>query len=171
MGSQTLTIFKKGDDGCYSKVKARYRTAYNSVKTPTGTFTLSYKSSWHTFTVRVDKDGDGQKEYVEAYARYCFTYYQGSSANLYLHGPLYYSHDPNDLIPDYYDGSHAIGGNNTGGCLRMVVKAIKFICENCPSGTKLTIVRGTPLGTSSDPVPPRNGLMHDPTDPDASETP
>ena len=90
---------------------------------------------------------------------------------MYLHGPLYWSQDHNDLIPDYYDGDHAIGGSNTGGCLRMVVRSIRFICEHCPDGTMIRIVNGSPLGTYSQDIPPRNGLLHDPTDVDAAEYP
>jgi lipoprotein-anchoring transpeptidase ErfK/SrfK len=154
-GSATLTIYKRGSNGEYNEVYKTYRAAYHPQKTPVGTFTLGSREKWHYFS--------GNQEY----ALYCVTY----SSGIYLHGPLYFSKDHNDLDPKYYDGTHPIGGNNTGGCIRMVVEAIKFIYENCPAGTKLVIVNGSPLGTTSPDVPPRNGLMHDPTDPDAAPTP
>ena len=46
----------------------------------------------------------------------------------------------------------------------MVTEASRFIYENCKEGTTLEIVNGSPKGTTSDPVPDRNGLRIDPTD-------
>ncbi|MCR5808263.1 MAG: hypothetical protein K6G56_01735 [Clostridiales bacterium] len=156
-GSATLTIYEIGEDGYYSKVYKTYRTAYHPTKTPVGTFTLggdSAREKWHAFG-------------SHGFARFAVKYASG----VYLHGPLYWTKDPNDLNVDYYDGDHYIGGPNSGGCLRMVVEAIRFIYENCPEGTKLKIVNGSPLGTTSPDVPPRNGLLHDPTDVDALPEP
>ena len=155
-GSHTLSIYMVGSDGKYSNLIARYRTAHGGNKTPTGTFKLGAKEKWHRFTV------SGRP----AYARFAVKYAGG----VYLHGPLYWSQDIYDLIPDYYDGSHPIGGSNSGGCLRMVVKAIYWIYYNCPTDTKLMIVNGSPLGTSSSPVPPRTGTF-DPTDPEVQPSP
>jgi len=45
-----------------------------------------------------------------------------------------------------------------------VTEASRFIYENCKEGTTLEIVNGSPKGTTSDPVPDRNGLRIDPTD-------
>jgi hypothetical protein len=162
-GSATLTVFKVGNDGLYSRTVCAIRCAYNQQKTPVGDFTLSSRESWHKFRVKDKTTG----EYRDAYALYAIRYASG----VYLHGPLYWSQDHNDLIPDYYDGDHAIGGSNTGGCLRMVVRSIRFICEHCPDGTMIRIVNGSPLGTYSQDIPPRNGLLHDPTDVDAAEYP
>ena len=46
----------------------------------------------------------------------------------------------------------------------MVTEAAKFIYDNCPSGTVIEIVNGSPKGTVSDEPPSRNGLRIDPTD-------
>lgn len=149
-GSFTLTIYEKDDAGEYTKVYATYRIAHGGNKTPAGKFTLGDESTrdrWHDFP-----DG-GTVQYA--------TKYEG---RLYIHSPLYATADPAQMWPKYYDGEKGIGKESTGGCLRMVTEAAKFIYENCPAGTVLEIVNGSPKGTQSDPQPSRNGLRIDPTD-------
>jgi len=146
-GSYTLTIYKADDRGEYTQVVAAYRIAHGGNKTPAGIFTLGEKERWHNFP-----DG-GTVQYATRYHQ-----------RLYVHSPLYAREDASQLWPRYYDGDHGIGGSNTGGCLRMVTKASRFIYENCKEGTTLEIVNGSPKGTTSDPVPDRNGLRIDPTD-------
>ena len=68
------------------------------------------------------------------------------------------------LMPKYYDGEKGIGKASTSGCIRLVVEGCKFIYDNCPAGTILEIVEGSPRKTTSAPVPPRNGNLWDPTD-------
>lgn len=146
-GSYTLTIYGADDNGEYTEVVATYRIAHGGNKTPAGIFTLGEKERWHNFP-----DG-GTVQYATRYHE-----------RLYIHSPLYAREDAAQLWPRYYDGDHGIGGSNTGGCLRMVTEASRFIYENCPEGTTLEIVNGSPRGTTSDPVPDRNGLRIDPTD-------
>ena len=146
-GSYTLTIYKADDRGEYTEVVAAYRIAHGGNKTPAGIFTLGEKERWHNFP-----DG-GTVQYATRYHQ-----------RLYVHSPLYAREDASQLWPRYYDGDHGIGGSNTGGCLRMVTEASRFIYENCKEGTTLEIVNGSPKGTTSDPVPDRNGLRIDPTD-------
>ena len=146
-GSYTLTIYKADDRGEYTEVVAAYRIAHGGNKTPAGIFTLGEKERWHNFP-----DG-GTVQYATRYHE-----------RLYVHSPLYAREDASQLWPRYYDGDHGIGGSNTGGCLRMVTEASRFIYENCKEGTTLEIVNGSPKGTTSDPVPDRNGLRIDPTD-------
>ena len=146
-GSYTLTIYKADDRGEYTEVVGTYRIAHGGNKTPAGIFTLGEKERWHNFP-----DG-GTVQYATRYHE-----------RLYVHSPLYAREDASQLWPRYYDGDHGIGGNNTGGCLRMVTEASRFIYENCKEGTTLEIVNGSPKGTTSDPVPDRNGLRIDPTD-------
>lgn len=149
-GSFTLTIFEKDENGEYTKVYATYRIAHGGNKTPAGKYTLGGESTrerWHDFP-----DG-GTVQYA--------TKYEG---RLYIHSPLYATADPTQMWPKYYDGEKGIGLESTGGCLRMVTEAAKFIYENCPEGTVLEIVNGSPKGTTSDAQPSRNGLRIDPTD-------
>ncbi|MGN0791396.1 MAG: L,D-transpeptidase [Christensenellales bacterium] len=146
-GSYTLTIYKADDRGEYTEVVATYRIAHGGNKTPAGVFTLGERDRWHDFP-----DG-GTVQYATRYHE-----------RLYVHSPLYARDNAAQLWPRYYDGDHGIGGSNTGGCLRMVTEAARFIYENCAEGTTLEIVNGSPRGTTSDPVPDRNGLRIDPTD-------
>lgn len=163
-GSFTLTIYKRNSEGKYTKVVARYRISHGGNRTPAGDYVLGGRERWHAFA-----GGDN------GYAQYAVAYNRASDPNGYtglmIHGPMYRQKDPNTLWPRYYDGEKAIGGANTQGCLRMVVEAAKFIYDNCPKGTKLKIVNGSPKNTSSDPVPSRHGLLHDPTDPNAKDRP
>lgn len=146
-GSYTLTIYKADDRGEYTEVVAAYRIAHGGNKTPAGIFTLGERDRWHDFP-----DG-GTVQYATRYHE-----------RLYVHSPLYARDNAAQLWPRYYDGDHGIGGSNTGGCLRMVTEAARFVYENCAEGTTLEIVNGSPRGTTSDPVPDRNGLRIDPTD-------
>ena len=147
-GSFTLTIYEKDDNGEYTVVYATYRIAHGGNKTPAGAFTLGdSRERWHDFP-----DG-GTVQYA--------TKYEG---RLYIHSPLYATADPKQMWPKYYDGENGIGKESTGGCLRMVTEAAKFIYENCPVGTTLEIVNGSPKGTTSEDVPSRNGKRIDPTD-------
>ena len=146
-GSYTLTIYKADDRGEYTEVVATYRIAHGGNKTPAGVFTLGERDRWHDFP-----DG-GTVQYATRYHE-----------RLYVHSPLYARDNAAQLWPRYYDGDHGIGGSNTGGCLRMVTEAARFIYENCAEGTTLEIVNGSPRGTTSDPVPDRTGLRIDPTD-------
>lgn len=149
-GSFTLTIYEKDENGEYSKTYATYRIAHGGNKTPAGKYTLpdtQGRERWHDFP-----DG-GTVQFA--------TKYEG---RLYIHSPLYATSDPTQLWPKYYDGDHGIGLESTGGCLRMVTEAAKFIYENCPEGTVLEIVNGSPKGTQSEEPPSRNGLRIDPTD-------
>lgn len=149
-GSFTLTIYEKDENGEYTKVYKTYRIAHGGNKTPAGTYVLGgdeVRERWHDFP-----DG-GTVQYA--------TRYEG---RLYIHSPLYATSDPTQMWPKYYNGDHGIGLESTGGCLRMVTEASKFIYENCPEGTILKIVNGSPLGTTSDDIPDRNGLRIDPTD-------
>lgn len=146
--SFTLTIYALDSNGQYTTVYKTYRIAHGGNKTPAGVFTLGdERERWHDFP-----DG-GTAQYATLYKKH-----------LYIHSPLYGGADPGMLWPKYYDGELGIGKASTGGCLRMVTEAAKFIYENCPEGTVLEIVNGAPRGTTSPDVPSRNGKRIDPTD-------
>ena len=147
-GSFTLTIYEKDENGEYTKVYKTYRAAHGGNKTPAGKFTLvGGRERWHEFP-----DGGVVQFAVRFHQR------------LYIHSPLYADENPENMWPKYYDGELGIGKESTGGCLRMVTEASRFIYEECPDGTILEIVNGSPRGTTSDPPPSRNGKRFDPTD-------
>ena len=148
-GSFTLTIYEKDENFEYTKIYKQYRIAHGGNKTPNGKFELTdRRERCHHFP----KGGDVQ--FAVAY-----------KGNLYTHSPLYAAdQNPRNMWPKYYDGEKGIGTASTGGCLRMVTEAARFIYENCPPGTILEIVNGNPRGTTSPDVPSRKGLRQDPTD-------
>ncbi len=146
-GSFTLTIYKKDENGEYTDVYKTYRIAHGGNKTPAGKFELGKKERWHEFN-------DG------GFVQYATTYHK----RLFIHSPLYGSENVKHLWPAYYDGSHAIGKASTGGCLRMVTEASRFIYDECPEGTILEIVNGSPKNTTSDEPPDRDHKRYDPTD-------
>ena len=151
--SYTMTIYKKDDAGNYTDVVKTYRIAHGGNKTPAGKFTILAKERWHSFP-----DGG------------CVQYACRYHNKLYLHSALYATENPKTLWPKYYNGEEGIGKPTTGGCLRMVCEAAKFIYDNCPIGTVIEIVNGAPKGTSSSSVPALlkdsngNTLRIDPTD-------
>lgn len=150
-GSHTLTIYGKDENFNYTVVLATYKVAHGGNRTPTGIFTLSgERERWHDFPL------GGSAQYATPYW-----------GNLFLHSPMYTSQDPSTMWRGYYNGDKGIGTDSTGGCLRMVTKAAKFIYFNCPEGTKLEIVNGSPRGTTSDDPPPIEKKGYDPTDVDA----
>ncbi len=146
-GSFTLTIYKKDENGEYTDVHKTYRIAHGGNKTPAGKFELGKKERWHEFS-------DG------GFVQYATTYHK----RLFIHSPLYGSESGTHLWPAYYDGSHGIGKASTGGCLRMVTEAARFIYDECPDGTILEIVNGSPKDTQSDEPPDRDHKRYDPTD-------
>ena len=150
-GSFTLTIYGKDENFEYTVVINRYRIAHGGVRTPVGIFTLSGdRERWHDFPL------GGSAQYATPYW-----------GNLFIHSPMYGSQDPSKIWPRYYNGEMGIGTENTGGCLRMVTEAAKFIYTQCPAGTKLEIVNGSPKGTESSEPPPITKKGYDPTDKDA----
>lgn len=151
-GSFTLTIYGKDENYNYTVPIRTYRIAHGGNKTPTGIFTLTKKRyRWHDFRL------GGSVQYATPYW-----------GNLFIHSPLYQTQDPSTLWKSYYNGEdHGIGTAGTGGCLRMVTEAAKFIYDNCTEGTKLEIVNGSPRGTTSEDVPPITKKGYDPTDVEA----
>lgn len=150
-GSHTLTIYGKDDNYNYTVVVGVYKVAHGGNRTPTGIFTLSGdRERWHDFPL------GGSAQYATPYW-----------GNLFVHSPMYAAQDPSRIWPSYYSGDKGIGTDSTGGCLRMVTEAAKFIYNNCPEGTKLEIVNGSPRGTTSADVPPIQKKGYDPTDVDA----
>lgn len=150
-GSHTLTIYGKDENFNYTVVISVYKVAHGGNRTPTGIFTLSGdRERWHDFPL------GGSAQYATPYW-----------GNLFVHSPMYGAQDPSRIWPSYYSGDKGIGTDSTGGCLRMVTEAAKFIYKYCPEGTKLEIVNGSPRGTVSQDVPPITKKGYDPTDVDA----
>lgn len=145
-GSFTLVAYQKASDGTFSQIARVMRMAIGrGYMTPSGKFTLTTREVWHTFG-------------PTTYGQYATKY----SGRLYIHGPCYFSKNNQDLNPDYYT---TIGTKNTSGCLRLTAGDAYWVYKNCPSGTLVEIVSGSPRGFTAPALPPIQVEGEDPTDP------
>ena len=115
-----------------------YRTSDNSVvhcwicstgahnKTPLGTFYLPEakgreRSEWFSFT--------------NSWVKYCVRYTKG----LYFHSVIYHERREGTQTPT---SVHNLGKPVSHGCVRLKVPAARWLCYNCPTGTRVIIHRG-----------------------------
>ncbi len=119
--------------------------------TPLGTFSAGQKYRWQTL--------DGP-----CYGQYCTRI----TGHVLFHSVWYYSYDLNSQSTAQYN---KLGTAASHGCVRLTVADAKWIYDNVPSGTSITIFDGTekddPLGkpkTIKVSEDTRGGW--DPTDPD-----
>ena len=118
--------------------------------TPTGTFSLLDKLRWHELN-------------GPTWGQWC----SHITWNILFHSLPYYSYRNNrTLKPSEYN---LIGKPASHGCIRLAAVNAKYIYDNCPIGTKVTIFYGSakddPLGK---PMPAKVGSWtktYDPTDP------
>ncbi len=119
--------------------------------TPVGTFYTPQKYTWHLL--------DGP-----SYGQYCTVI----TGNFLFHSVWYYQMDK---TTQSYVQYNRLGTTASHGCVRLTVAAAKWIYDNCPLQTRVTIFNGT---SSDDPLgkPPfisvnsASGMGWDPTDPD-----
>ena len=118
--------------------------------TPIGTFHTMAKYRWHTL--------DGP-----SYGQYC-TRITGS---ILFHSVWYYQQTMNSQSYVQYN---KLGSLASHGCVRLTVAASKWIYDNCPTGTKVTIFNGS---SKNDPLGKPKTIKvsgysgWDPTDPDS----
>ena len=151
----TVTIYTMDDQGQYTvPYKAMIcSTARPGYVTPLGTYRLSsYRTQW-----RLMLDG--------TYGQYATTF----SGN-YLFHSICYSDDSHDaMVRDSYN---KLGEPASMGCVRLETIDAKWIYENCPAGTPVTVYEDAsspgPLGKPEptiDDIPPEWFNGWDPTDP------
>lgn len=120
--------------------------------TPIGTFRTSQKLRWHVL--------DGP-----SYGQYCTRIHGG----VLFHSVWYYANG--DYASQSYVQYNKLGTTASHGCVRLTVADSKWIYENCPLGTSVTIFWGSsnddPLGKpEAIKIPARFGSRGwDPTDP------
>jgi hypothetical protein len=149
-----FSVFTYDENGEYTVKVATYPCALgrSSRQTPTGTFTISSKGAWKTWS-------DGT--YSPYYTRY--------TSGLYFHGPIYTAKRGDALIPSSYE---AIGTDASSGCVRTTVAGARFVYYNCPSGTVVDIVASSSLVSwPGKPAIDPNYPTWDPTDPDKPDGP
>ena len=156
-GSFTITVYGKNADGTYN-----YTTPIRQDKTaigvndltPAGVFSLTTAERWHVWS-------------TGSAAQYAYKY--TTNPDRFIHSPLYDTTDIRTMYNEYYNWTRSndkgIGTTTTGGCLLMTTEASLWIYENCPSGTILYIVNGSPKGTTSKNPPSIVVRNQDPTDP------
>ncbi len=142
-----VTIYKPDKKGMYTKP---YKSMVCSAgrDTPLGTFKTSDKYYWKAMIHGV-------------WAQYA-TRITGS---ILFHSVPYDTHEKNTLISRYYN---QLGQTASAGCVRLSVRDAKWIIENCPAGTNVTIYNDSNAGPLGKPSPVRvpSDCRWDPTDPD-----
>ena len=151
----TVTVYGVGDDGNYSvPVKAMIASCGRAGHaTPLGTF--STPDSRYTWRLMVDG----------TYGQYA-SWIHGS---ILFHSICYTSANKNRMISSEYD---ALGGLASRGCVRLQTIDAKWIYDNCPTGTLVTIYDSPEAGVLGKPQKAVSSVSSspnknwDPTDPD-----
>lgn len=147
-----VTVYALDSKGKYTKpVKAFACSVGVNNATPTGTFSIPAKYRWHTLMGGV-------------YGQYCSRIHGG----VLFHSVFYSSQDPSRLA---YNSYNRLGQTASHGCVRLNVEDAKWIYDNCPVGTKVTIYDSKDPGPLGKPTPIRIDVNSpyrgwDPTDPD-----
>lgn len=147
-----VTVYALDSKGKYTKpVKAFACSVGVNNATPTGTFSIPAKYRWHTLMGGV-------------YGQYCSRIHGG----VLFHSVFYSSQDPSKLA---YNSYNRLGQTASHGCVRLNVEDAKWIYDNCPVGTKVTIYDSKDPGPLGKPTPVRIDVNSpyrgwDPTDPD-----
>lgn len=147
-----VIIYGKDDSGEYTvPLKAMVCSVGTDGKTPTGTYQISDKYTWGWLAGGV-----------------CGQYATRITGPYLFHSVPYFSYNKGDLE---YEEYNKLGSPASLGCVRLAVIDVKWIFDNCPKGTTVTIYDSDdpePLPTP-DPIridvnDSRRGW--DPTDPD-----
>lgn len=148
----TITVYTLDDNGYYTvPYKAMIcstGTAGNA--TPTGTFSLAAdRLKWRVML------GD-------VYSQYSVRF----NGAILFHSVCYSRADPSSLMLEQYN---MLGNPASHGCVRLQVMDAKWIFDNCPAGTKVTVYNGTTPGALGKPQKLVSRLTSggwEPSDPD-----
>ncbi len=120
---QRVYVYTHDDNDEYNILVKTFvcSTGLNSTPTPKGTFTNTGRGArWHYFTK------------FDCWAQYAW-YIDG---DIMFHSVLYAKDNENTL----YSGSvSALGSKASHGCVRLAVDDVKWIWDNCSSGTKVQV--------------------------------
>ena len=147
-----VTVYALDFNGNYTKpVKAFACSVGVNNATPKGTFAIPAKYRWHALMGNV-------------YGQYC----SRITGGVLFHSVFYSSQDPSKLA---YNSYNRLGQTASHGCVRLCVADAKWIYDNCPVGTKVTIYDSSNPGPLGKPTPIRIDTSSpyrgwDPTDPD-----
>ena len=147
------TVYKKSG-GKWKPYRAMVcAVGKKSTPTPSGTFYLGSKFRW----IRMVTDGN------TTFEQYTTRFY----GEYYIHSPCYSEPSKNKENAHTF---YTLGTHATHGCVRFCVMDAKWIYENCPSGTKVTVYSSSKSGPLGKPKKikyvKKHGRAWDPTDPD-----
>ena len=147
-----VTVYERNEKGEYQKpVKAFVCSVGLDGKTPTGTFVISERYAWRMLSGNV-------------YGQYA-TRIDGP----YLFHSVPYEKQTKDSLE--YEEYNKLGSPASLGCIRLAVDDAKWIHDNCPSGTVVTIYDSEEAEPLQKPTPTRIDVNDkrrgwDPKDPD-----
>ena len=149
----TVIVYGLDDNNEYTKIVKVMPCSVgrSGQETPTGTFTTSDKYRWGGL-----------------YGGVWGQYSTRIVSDILFHSVPYFSQNPGDLEWEEYN---KLGSPASLGCVRMTVRDVKWLFENCPSGMTVKIYDGElPSGVSKPSAPKIDGESPnkgwDPTDPD-----
>ncbi len=132
--ADTVTVYTLGPGGYYTvPFKAMIcSTGRSPHATPLGTYTVTRSKKPWCYMI------DG------TYAQYS-TQFNGQ---VLFHSVCYRKKDPSTLITEEYN---LLGSKASLGCVRLQVEDAKWIYDNCPPGTKVTVYDGKTAGALGKP--------------------
>lgn len=147
-----ITVYALDENGYYTvPVRAMICSVGKNNGTPTGTFTTSDKHEWSALVGGV-------------YGQYSYRI----SGQIMFHSVPYFTKNKENLESEEYN---KLGTAASLGCVRLSVSDAKWLYDNCPSGTIVTIYDSDYYGPLGKPVAETLDLEDerscwDPTDPD-----
>lgn len=140
-----ITAYKKDKKGKYS-VPVKAMVCSVGVDTPIGTFKTPVNYRWRLL------DGDVWGQYSTRIVR-----------GILFHSVWYYEKNPSTLSAKQYN---KLGTTASHGCVRVTVEDAKWIYDNCPIGTTVTIYNSKNPGPLGKPqaIKLPEGTGWDPTD-------
>ncbi|MGN0243960.1 MAG: immunoglobulin-like domain-containing protein [Lachnospiraceae bacterium] len=147
-GTNVVTVYKQDKNGKYKVPHKAFICSVGNA-TPVGTFYIPYKMRWGELM-------------GPSYGQYCSVI----TGDFLFHSVWYYQKTNNSLS---YTEYNKLGTTASHGCVRLTCIDAKWIYDNCPTGTGVTIFNGT---SKNDPLGKPKALKlsgytgWDPTDPD-----
>lgn len=148
-----VTVYTLDEDGYYTvPVRAMVCSVGKEDGTPTGTYTTKDKHTWCSLVGNV-------------YGQYAYRI----EGQIMFHSVPYYSMSKDALEAEEYN---KLGEAASLGCIRLAVADAKWIYDNCPTGTLVTIYDSDYIGPLGKPTSEHLNVHEvksswDPTDPDA----
>lgn len=149
-----VIVYAKDENGAYTKpYKAMVCSVGLNDATPTGTWNTTDKYTWRLLSGNV-------------YGQYATRI----TGHYLFHSVPYFTQSKSDLESEEYN---KLGEPASLGCIRLSVEDAKWIYDNCPSGTTVTIYDSDEAEPLAKPTPIKIDLNDsrkgwDPTDPDTN---